>query len=106
MCGIAGIVHLDGKPVDADHVQRMTDAMAHRGPDGEGAWVDGPVGLGHRRLAVIDLSDAAAQPMANEDGSLVLVYNGETYNFQELRPELEAQGHRFRSRSDAEVVLH
>ena len=70
------------------------------------SYIDGPVGLGHRRLAIIDLSDAAAQPMANEDGDVVLIYNGEIYNFQELRVELEALGHRFRSQTDTEVIVH
>lgn len=84
----------------------MSDAIAHRGPDGSGAFEDGPVALGHKRLAIIDLTDAAAQPMRNEDGNLRLVFNGEIYNFQELRKELEAAGHSFASHSDAEVILH
>jgi len=83
----------------------MTDAIAHRGPDGEGQYVDGALGLGHRRLAIIDLSPAGHQPMATEDGRYVLSYNGEVYNFQELRVELQALGHRFNSRTDSEVVL-
>jgi asparagine synthase (glutamine-hydrolysing) len=83
----------------------MTDAIAHRGPDGEGHYIDGPLGLGHRRLAIIDLSAAGHQPMATEDGRFVIAYNGEVYNFNELRVELEAVGHRFHSRTDSEVVL-
>jgi asparagine synthase (glutamine-hydrolysing) len=83
----------------------MTDAIAHRGPDGEGQYVDGPLGLGHRRLAIIDLSEAGHQPMTTEDGRFVITYNGEVYNFNELRTELEASGHRFHSRTDSEVVL-
>jgi len=83
----------------------MTDAIAHRGPDGEGAYVKGNIGLGHRRLAIIDLSAAGNQPMATEDGSYLLSYNGEVYNFMELRVELEAKGHQFRSKTDTEVVL-
>jgi asparagine synthase (glutamine-hydrolysing) len=105
MCGIAGMLDLSGGPASAAVLQRMTDAVAHRGPDGEGHYVDGPVGLGHRRLAIIDLSPAGRQPMATEDGRFVLTYNGEVYNFRELRTELEAVGVRFHSRSDSEVVL-
>lgn len=105
MCGVAGIVHTNQRPVDAAHVRRMTDAIAHRGPDGEGLWIEGPVGIGHRRLSIIDLSDNATQPMHSTDGRYVLSYNGEIYNFRELRRELEALGHVFRSTSDAEVLL-
>lgn len=105
MCGIAGIVNLDGSPVERELVRRMTDAIAHRGPDGDGQHVDGGVGLGNRRLAIIDLSPLGAMPMATEDGDHVITYNGELYNFRELRHELEGLGHRFRSRTDTEVVL-
>ena len=84
----------------------MTDAIAHRGPDGEGLFVENGIGLGHRRLAIIDLSDAGRQPMTTRDGRYVLSYNGEIYNFQELRRELEARGHQFRSRTDSEVLLY
>lgn len=105
MCGIAGILRLDGAPVGCADIRRMTDAIAHRGPDGEGQWCEGPVGLGHRRLAVIDLSSDAAQPMHSLDGRYVITYNGEVYNFRELRRELEKQGSRFISQSDTEVVL-
>ncbi|MBR9817205.1 MAG: asparagine synthase (glutamine-hydrolyzing) [Rhodospirillales bacterium] len=105
MCGLAGILNLDGAPVSPESLMRMTDIIAHRGPDGEGQWVDGRVGLGHRRLAIIDLSAAGHQPMATENGRYIIVYNGEIYNFQELRVELEAIGHRFHSRTDTEVVL-
>jgi asparagine synthase (glutamine-hydrolysing) len=83
----------------------MAGTLAHRGPDGEGVHVDGPLGLGHRRLSIIDLSEAASEPMTNEDGSLWLVFNGEVYNFRDIRKSLEAR-HRFRSRSDGEVILH
>src|ERR1700687_2047921 len=103
MCGIAGTFDLSGAPASAAVVKRMTDVIAHRGPDGEGVWVDGAVGLGHRRLAIIDLSEGGRQPMATPDGRYVVTYNGELYNFQELRSELQALGHRFRSRSDTEV---
>src|SRR4051812_12791435 len=83
----------------------MTDAIAHRGPDGEGQHIDSAVGLGNRRLAIIDLSAAGAQPMPNERGDVAITYNGEVYNFRELRHDLERLGRRFRSRSDTEVVL-
>jgi asparagine synthase (glutamine-hydrolysing) len=106
MCGIAGIVHLDGGPVSPPLLQKMTDAIAHRGPDGEGHWIEGNVGLGHRRLAIIDLSPAGHQPMISSDHRYVLSYNGEVYNFRELRGELEAAGYWFRSKTDSEVVLY
>ena len=105
MCGIVGILNLDGAPVSPAVLQGMTDALRHRGPDGEGQFVDGALGLGHRRLAIIDLSPAAAQPMETQDGRFALTYNGEVYNFPTLRRELEARGHAFRSHSDSEVVL-
>jgi len=105
MCGIAGILHRDGRPASPAILKGMTDAIAHRGPDGEGHYVDGPMGLGHRRLAIIDLSDAARQPMATEDGRYVLTYNGEIYNFREIKADLSRRGHLFRSSSDSEVLL-
>ena len=106
MCGFVGIVHLDGTPADPAAVVRMRETMTYRGPDDAGLHVDGPVGLGHRRLSILDLSPAGHQPMANEDGSLWLVFNGEIYNYVELAEELRARGHRFRSGSDTEVILH
>ena len=106
MCGIAGLIHLDGAPVSPAVLQRMTDAIAHRGPDGEGQWIEGNVGIGHRRLAIIDLSPAGHQPMVSADHRYVLTYNGEIYNFRELRAELEALGYWFRSQTDSEVVLY
>ena len=86
----------------------MAESIRHRGPDGEGYWLssDGRVGLAHRRLAIVDLSDAARQPMPNNDGSAQVVLNGEIYNFRELRAQLESKGHRFRSQSDTEVLVH
>ncbi len=105
MCGVAGIFNLDGAPASAVLLRRMTDAIAHRGPDGEGQHVDGACGLGHRRLSIIDLSPAGRQPMATADGGFVVSYNGELYNFEELRTELQALGHAFHSRSDTEVLL-
>ncbi|MBI2725882.1 MAG: asparagine synthase (glutamine-hydrolyzing) [Polaromonas sp.] len=106
MCGIAGIVHLNGASVAPPVLQKMTDAIAHRGPDGEGHWIEGNVGLGHRRLAILDLSPAGHQPMVSMDHRYVFSYNGEVYNFRELRSELEAAGYWFRSRTDSEVVLY
>lgn len=106
MCGIAGIFHRDGRPAAPRVVKAMTDLIAHRGPDGEGQFCDGPVGLGHRRLSIIDLSDAARQPMETPDGRFVLTFNGEIYNFQEIKAELSARGHRFVSAGDSEVLLH
>jgi asparagine synthase (glutamine-hydrolysing) len=105
MCGITGIFNVDGRPVSVSVLKRMTDAVQHRGPDGEGFWTSSFVGFGHRRLAIIDLSPLGHQPMQSADGRLVLTYNGEIYNFQELRVELESKGHAFRSRSDTEVLL-
>jgi asparagine synthase (glutamine-hydrolysing) len=106
MCGVAGLINLDGAPVSQEVLKAMTDAIAHRGPDGEGQWAEGNVGLGHRRLAIIDLSPAASQPMVSADQRFVLSYNGEVYNYRELRAELEAEGIRFHSQSDTEVLLN
>lgn len=106
MCGLAGVVDLRGEPVAHETLRRMTDAVAHRGPDGEGQWVDGNVGFGHRRLAIIDLSPGGRQPMLTPEGDLAIVYNGEIYNFQELRADLQALGHHFLTSSDTEVLLH
>jgi asparagine synthase (glutamine-hydrolysing) len=104
MCGIAGLVDVTGRPATADLVRAMTAVQQHRGPDGEAIVCRGPVGLGHRRLAIIDLA-TGDQPMANDDGSIWIVFNGEIYNFRELRRELEARGARFRTNSDTEVIL-
>ncbi|MBF8731402.1 asparagine synthase (glutamine-hydrolyzing) [Pseudomonas guariconensis] len=106
MCGISGLIHLNNNPVSPVVLQRMTDAIAHRGPDGEGHWIEGNVGLGHRRLAIIDLSPAGHQPIASVSQRYVMAYNGEVYNFRELRTELESLGYQFRSRTDTEVVLN
>jgi len=106
MCVVTGIFNLDGEHVSPVILRKMADAIAHRGPDGEGFYNDGFIGLGHRRLAIIDLSAAGHQPMISRDGQVVLSYNGEVYNFQELRAELEALGHHFRSQTDSEVVLN
>jgi asparagine synthase (glutamine-hydrolysing) len=106
MCGIAGIVELGGNAISPPILQRMTDAIAHRGPDGEGHWIEGPVGFGHRRLAIIDLSPGGHQPMISADHRYVITYNGEIYNYRELRAELQAAGYWFSSQSDTEVLLH
>src|SRR5437867_12396296 len=106
MCAIVGIVQLDPRERVGDvRLKRMRDVLHHRGPDGAGLWIEGPVGLGHRRLAIVDVA-AGHQPMANEDQTVWIVFNGEIYNHAELRPELEARGHRYRTRSDTETILH
>ena len=105
MCGITGIFAPDGAPIDPARLQAMTDAIAHRGPDGSGRLLRPGIGLGHRRLSIIDL-EGGAQPIGNEDGQVQVVFNGEIYNFVELREELQAAGHVFRTRSDTEVIVH
>jgi asparagine synthase (glutamine-hydrolysing) len=107
MCGIVGKLNFDREqPVDPHQIRRMADSLRHRGPDDAGVWTDGAVGLGHRRLSIIDLSPNGHNPMCNEDGTIWIVFNGEIYNFQELRPNLQASGHRFKSNADTEVILH
>jgi asparagine synthase (glutamine-hydrolysing) len=105
MCGIVGILNLDGSPVDRSRLERMLASIAHRGPDASGTHLEPGVGLGHARLSIIDLS-GGQQPMANEDGSLWVTFNGEIFNYVELAQELAAAGHRFATRSDTEVILH
>ena len=107
MCGIVGKIHFDPEhPVDPRQIRTMADSLLHRGPDDDGIWTEQNVGLGHRRLSIIDLSPSGRNPMCNEDETVWIVFNGEIYNFQELRPRLEAAGHQFRSRTDTEVILH
>jgi asparagine synthase (glutamine-hydrolysing) len=106
MCGLIGIGDRKGAPVPRRVLSRMTNILSHRGPDSSGEYVDGPVGLGHRRLSIIDLSPLGHQPMTNEDGGVVIAFNGEIYNHQDLRAELEAAGHIFRSKSDTETIVH
>src|SRR5262245_32534879 len=110
MCGIVGFFNYGSSSpaVSVEVLTRMRDAMAHRGPDDAGLWIaaTGRTGLAHRRLSIIDLSPDGGQPMTNEDDSVWITFNGEIYNFPELRPALERRGHRFRSRSDTEVILH
>ncbi len=106
MCGIAGIYHYrDGSPASPELLKTMTRMIAHRGPDGDGFFFDGPVALGHRRLAIIDL-ETGAQPMAGEDGAVQLVFNGEIYNYADFVDDLKARGHVFATKSDTEVVIH
>lgn len=105
MCGICGIFNFDGRPCDPSDIQRMNDQMRHRGPDGDGIYTDGGIGLGHRRLSIIDL-EAGKQPMGNADGSVQVVFNGEIYNFLELKKDLESRGYVFRTRSDTETILY
>ena len=106
MCGICGKMNFDrSEPVSPDLLRRMTRVIEHRGPDGEGHYLEGSVALGHRRLSIIDLR-TGAQPMSNEDGSIWVVFNGEIYNFEALRRELVERGHQFKSSSDTEVIVH
>lgn len=106
MCGIVGLLNLDGRPVDPDLVLRMRETLVHRGPDGSGLWTEGFVGFGHRRLRIIDLSDQGAQPMVSVEHRYVLNFNGEIYNYRELKAELQGLGYWFRSTSDTEVALN
>jgi asparagine synthase (glutamine-hydrolysing) len=109
MCGIVGVFERDGAPVDLDRVATLRDVMTHRGPDDAGLWRREPLGdvaFGSRRLAIVDLSEAGRQPMASEDGLVHVAFNGEIYNHEPLRTELERRGHRFRSRCDTEVLVH
>jgi asparagine synthase (glutamine-hydrolysing) len=106
MCGIAGYWnYISGRPASLPVLQAMTRSLTHRGPDDEGYWVEGDLAIGMRRLSIVDLA-GGHQPMANEDGTVHVVFNGEIYNHEELRGELEARGHRFRTRSDTEAIVH
>lgn len=105
MCGIAGIVNFNGAPVSPDVVNAMTISLAHRGPDGSGVKIQGSVGMGHRRLSIIDPT-GGAQPMSNEDGQVWITFNGEIYNYRSLRTELQSKGHLFKSNSDTETIIH
>ena len=106
MCGICGKIDLTGKAVPQDLLRSMTESFVYRGPDDEGFFFEGPVGLGHRRLSIIDLSSSGRQPMSNEDQTLWLVFNGEIYDFAETRKELVSKGHTLKSHTDSETVLH
>src|SRR5262245_23214122 len=105
MCGIAGLIVLNGQPVAERLVSRLCATLRHRGPDDDGYYLDGSVALGHCRLAILDL-DTGHQPLSNEDGTVWVIFNGEIYNFAEVRQPLEALGHRFATRSDTEVIVH
>ncbi len=105
MCGICGIAMADGTPPEVEAVRRMNGRLVHRGPDSDGVFAEGGVALAMRRLSIIDL-EGGDQPIANEDGSVVVVQNGEIYNYRELRAELERRGHRFATHSDTEVLVH
>ena len=105
MCGLAGVARREPRGVPLDMLDRMAVALRHRGPDGTGRYADAQVGLSHVRLSIIDVA-GGAQPLGNEDGSVLIVYNGEVYNYLELAEELLAAGHRFRTRSDTEVLVH
>src|SRR4051795_5178053 len=105
MCGLGGELRLDGSPPDVEAVDRMSGCLAVRGPDGSGAWQEGPLALLHHRLKIIDLSDAGSQPMADDELGLVVVFNGCIYNHHQLRAELQGHGYRFSSTSDTEVIV-
>jgi asparagine synthase (glutamine-hydrolysing) len=105
MCGIAGYLNRGGRPAELAWLRRMTDRLEHRGPDGAGVYLDGPVALGHRRLSIIDV-EGGHQPLGNEDGRIQVVFNGEIYNYLDLWADLEKRGHRFRTRCDTEVLVH
>jgi asparagine synthase (glutamine-hydrolysing) len=106
MCGICGKINIDGEPVNENLIKSMVSTLTHRGPDDEGFYFKNGVGLGHRRLSIIDLSSHARQPITNEDGKIWIVYNGEIYNFPDLREDLIRKGHTFRSKSDTETIIH
>ncbi|RAP27596.1 asparagine synthase (glutamine-hydrolyzing) [Candidatus Marinamargulisbacteria bacterium SCGC AG-333-B06] len=106
MCGITGIINFDLEPTSATLLKQMTDAIKHRGPDGEGHFIWNNVGLGHRRLAIIDLSQAGNQPMQSQCQRFIITYNGEIYNYKQIRKELKSKGYQFKSNTDTEVVLY
>ena len=105
MCGIAVAIGLNGRPIERAAIERMAQSLVHRGPNDSGMYLDGAVGMGFRRLSILDLSEAGHQPMVSEDGQHVLVFNGEIFNYVELRAELRQMGYQFRSSGDSEVLL-
>ena len=106
MCGITGIVRFNGRRVSRAEIGAMVDSIRHRGPDDDGMLVEDGIGIGMRRLAIVDLSPQGHQPLFNEDESVGVVFNGEIYNHRDIRSRLEADGHRFRGNSDTEVLVH
>jgi len=106
MCGICGIVNKCNKEVDSGVIANMIEAMVHRGPDDKGMCIRPHIGLGHCRLSIQDLSPLGRQPMSNEDGTVWIAFNGEIYNFIDLRTTLSKKNHRFKSKADTEVILH
>ena len=106
MCGIAGLIYLNDQKVSQNLLKKITDSLIHRGPDGEGYWIENNVGIGHRRLSIIDLSNQGTQPMQSQDQRYIISYNGEIYNYLELRSELIQLGYKFKSQTDTEVVLY
>jgi len=106
MCGIVGVFDREVESVDKVVLDKMTDIVSHRGPDGRGIWIDKFIGFGHRRLSIIDLTEAGDQPMKTQDSNFIITYNGEIYNFLDIRSELESKGYLFRSKTDTEVILN
>ena len=106
MCGLVGYLNASSEPASERLVQKMASAIVHRGPDAEGSFVSNNLALGHRRLSIIDLSEAGTQPMTTSDGSFTIAYNGEVYNFKNIKEELKHAGYKFRSNTDTEVVLN
>src|SRR5690606_8401739 len=104
MCGIAGIRYYDGRKPSEEQLQRMMNRIAHRGPDDAGTWSEAGIGLGFRRLSIIDIEEGR-QPLCNEDGAVQIVFNGEIYNYKQLRSELIGHGHQFKTHSDTEVIV-
>lgn len=105
MCGICGIYNFDNRPVDKNLLKKMNHTLIHRGPDDDGYYFNDCIGLGHRRLSIIDL-DTGRQPMGNQDGSIRVVFNGEIYNFFDLRKQLQSKGHEFITQSDTETIVY
>ena len=106
MCGIFGLINLNGERINREELKKSNNFLNHRGKDGDGYWTEGTIGLAHKRLAIIDLSTKASQPMSSENQRYIISYNGEIYNFKELRDQLESKGLVFNSSSDTEVVVN